>query len=226
KDTGPLIFSFARFFGILRIRSKHRTRSGNATAHSEHAAAGATATASANAGAFAHSYAAAATRTNATARSHSVRGRSRRQVRHRVSKVRHVVHCHMNLRRNHDGGLSRQLWMIVAHHHGWRSNLLHRQLRLFAFGSLEFVTITAAATAASHSFGWLQRRNILRRRDQRNILMRFFDFLHNSSAEQSQADNGSENHEVQYGRAQDSILLVIVEAPNIPDWNRLGSQNQ
>src|SRR5690242_2564492 len=56
--------------------------------------------------------------------------------------------------------------------------------------------------------------------------MRLYDLLDDSPAQDSSANNDGYCENVHHGRTQCAIFLVIVKAPDILDWNRLGSQHQ
>src|SRR5262249_6160430 len=86
-----LIFRLTGLFGKLRLGSVHRTGCGNAAANVEDASSGTAAFTRAKAEAFARSDAASAARTDAAASACAV-GRQY-SVRHRITKVRHVVRC-------------------------------------------------------------------------------------------------------------------------------------
>ena len=50
-------------------------------------------------------------------------------------------------RRNHNGGVNRQLGMLVAHHHDRRRDLRHRKLGQLAFCCLQNIAVSASATS-------------------------------------------------------------------------------
>ena len=147
-DTSP-----CELLPSTRDQADNNAWGADAAADAKHTAADTTATALTNSGTCADANAAAGTRTNTTARTGSVRRRSGRQMRHRITQIRQVVGSHLDLRRNHDRRLSRQLGIIVAHHHHRRRDLLHRLLGQFALGRLELVAI-AATTAAARPASW------------------------------------------------------------------------
>src|SRR5581483_11793642 len=131
-----------------------------------------------------------------------------------------------DLRRYNHGRFYRELGIVVANHHRRRRDLLHGGLRQFAFGSLQFVAISAAATAANLRLGRRQRRNVFRRRNESHGLPRFGDLLYHSSRKDRSPDNKSQQNDVHNGRSDHAIFLVIVEAPDIFYWNRLRGEHQ
>ncbi len=69
------------------------------------------------------------------------------QARHRIAKVRQIVHGNVNLRRHCNRRFRYQLGVLIANYHRrWRKRL-HIKLRQLAFRSLELVTIAASSAA-------------------------------------------------------------------------------
>src|SRR5579864_3527373 len=148
QHAGTLIFGLARLLRVFRIRRIDRARSGHAAAYTENPAPDTAAPAWTNSRPSTRTHAATRTRADATARTGTVGGRACWNHGLRIAEVRQIVSCQMHLWGNHNRGLSGQLGVVIAHHHGRGSNLLHCQLRELAFGRLELVSISAAATTA------------------------------------------------------------------------------
>src|ERR1700722_11442740 len=146
QGADPLIFRFARLFEKLRFGSIDLARRGNATAYMEDASTGTTAFTWTETRALAGPDAAAAAGTNAATGACAIRRQYR--VQQRIAQVRQVVGSQLNLRGDYDCGLDCQFGMLVANHHHWRSDLLHRKFGELAARGLKHIAITAATTAA------------------------------------------------------------------------------
>jgi hypothetical protein len=89
-----------------------------------------------------------------------------------------VIVSQVNLRRNHNGGLDRQLGPHVVNHDLRRRDLLHRSLWKPAFGWRHNIVIAATTAAADNFFRNGEGVRIGGRRNQRYDLT-LLDLLNN-----------------------------------------------
>src|SRR5579872_6100796 len=147
-------------------------------------------------------------------------------MRHRVAQVRQVVHSEVYLRRYHNRRLGCELGMVVTHHHHRRHDLLHSQLRQLAFWGLQLVAIAATAAATNLSLRWRHGRNVFRRCNQSDSLVRLLNLFHHTAPKERQANQPCQSDGMHSDRVHRAVFLVIVEAPDVPDRDRLRGQNQ
>src|SRR6201997_3285893 len=142
-------------------------------------------------------------------------------MRHGIAQVRHVIGSQLHLWWNYDCGLDCQLRMLVADNHHRRRDLLHGEFGQSTLAGLQYVAITTASTAARLRLRGLQkwkRSGIDQSHGHSLCRGRFHDVPSNQSARH---DDGRDQNVYTRGTYR-SILLIIVETPNIFDWLGLG----
>src|SRR5258708_20205785 len=115
-------------------------------ANVESSTAGAASATGTEPGAFARAHAATVIVANAAAIASSIRSHGR-QMRKRISQVRHVGLRKANLRRNYDRRRNFEFRLQVAYHRHGRCDLLHGLLGQTSLRSLQFVAISTATAA-------------------------------------------------------------------------------